>query len=246
MKNYHNIRDNKGRFAPKTAQPKKTSRRSKAKKVGRVLIGLVLDESGSMSGVTKATQNGYNQYIEELSNSNKNVETLISLVRFRDSDDIKVSFENVTIGGHCKIYDYLPYAGTPLYDSIAKCIGILDRTYKQGDAVILTIFTDGDENASVEYSKRNNGQRRIKDLILERRDGKNWMINFIGCGEDQIVKKTSADLGIFMQNTKSYSGNTDENLKGIFGSVSINTVTYSSNYASTGTTSNIGFFSDEN
>ena len=79
---------------------------------------------------------------------------------------------------------------TPLYDAIGKSIKTLEK--KTADiedvAVLVTIITDGMENASMEWT----GQA-IKKLIDERKE-EGWMFSYIGADHD--VEQVAATISI--------------------------------------------------
>ena len=85
---------------------------------------------------------------------------------------------------------YNPCCMTPLYDAIGKSIKTLEK--KTADiedvAVLVTIITDGMENASMEWT----GQA-IKKLIDERKE-EGWMFSYIGADHD--VEQVAATISI--------------------------------------------------
>ncbi len=96
---------------------------------------------------------------------------------------------------------YLPNSLTPLYDAIGfsttKLVKFLED--KTNYSVLVTILTDGEENASKEHSKMN-----IKKLIKKLKN-KKWTFTYIGTNHD--IEKTANELDIF--NTLSFSGDTE-------------------------------------
>ena len=54
---------------------------------------------------------------------------------------------------------------TPLYDAMGQAISHLDSSVNEGDAVLVTIITDGMENASCEYSGK-----AVKELVSRQRE----------------------------------------------------------------------------
>src|SRR5262249_15514886 len=88
---------------------------------------------------------------------------------------------------------------TPLYDAIGRGIGILDEVLegKRGKA-ILAIMTDGQENASREFS-----HEKITALIKARQE-LGWVVTFLGEGLD--VAKQGTAMGAMAANVASYAG----------------------------------------
>ena len=50
--------------------------------------------------------------------------------------------------------DYQPNYGTPLYDAMGFSVNKLKEKVKPEDKVLVTILTDGEENASNEYNQQ--------------------------------------------------------------------------------------------
>ena len=69
---------------------------------------------------------------------------------------------------------------TPLYDAIGMGIAKINAQATDGDNVLVTIITDGQENCSVEYDLR-----MIKNLI-EKLKKQHWTFTFIGIGTDDL------------------------------------------------------------
>lgn len=237
---FHNLRDQNGRFISKNKEVPKISKKKIISKKNKVMHqGIVLDESGSMSSVRQSTQDGYNEYIQSMLNNNDGLDTYCTLVRFRDADDIRTPYSNQKLSTDHKIYDYSPNGMTPLYDSIGRIIKLIESNYNEGEAVTLTIFSDGKNNIQHHYAEAD-----IRELIKDKRDNHNWMINFIGMGDIKEIQKMSNTIGIFAANTVSYNSNTDSNIKGIFATLDASNLNYRNAYAKTGKVENVGFFQD--
>ena len=78
----------------------------------------------------------------------------------------------------CK--DYNPNACTPLYDAMGISITALEKKFKEGDRALVTIITDGLENASKEYN-----QGAIKAMVDRLRE-KGWTFVYIGANQDAV------------------------------------------------------------
>ena len=93
--------------------------------------------------------------------------------------------------------DYAPGACTPLFDAMGRSINEL-KSYVEDEAVVLvTIITDGYENASKEY----NGIA-IKELVGELKK-KGWLFAYIGT--NQNVDAIADRLGIRSRMNYEYS-----------------------------------------
>ena len=83
---------------------------------------------------------------------------------------------------------------------MGTCISELQQKVTHGDRVLVTIITDGYENASRTWS----GQQ-IKSLVQELRQ-MGWTFTYIGA--DQDVEKVAGEIGV--QNSLRFSANAEE------------------------------------
>jgi hypothetical protein len=167
---------------------------------------IILDESGSMKSIKDFIINGFNEIVESIQESEKEdpeQQHVISMVSF-NSDSTKIHCFMEPCSNLQKIdhNTYCPQSRTPLYDALGFSLnklnkGIQSQTDKH---VLVTIFTDGAENASREYSKSD-----INSLIEELKQ-QSWTFTYIGTNHD--VEGESSKLGIdnMMVFVKSVSG----------------------------------------
>lgn len=139
----------------------------------RVFNLLVVDESGSMEIIRKQALVGINETLEtirKIQKAHSELEQRVTLITF-DSTHKKLFYDNVAADDACSLSmrDYRPCGGTPLYDTIGMGIAKINAQAAEGNNVLVTIVTDGEENCSEEYSLR-----MIKNLIekLKSRDGR--------------------------------------------------------------------------
>lgn len=100
--------------------------------------------------------------------------------------------------------DYEPQGWTPLLDAIGYGIEKVKSFHgdKLGDEnlkIIVTIFTDGEENSSKKYTRD-----EIKKMIDHFQSDGKWTFTFVGCGSIEDVSATSATLGVSASNTVAY------------------------------------------
>ena len=156
---------------------------------------IILDKSGSMESIRKAAIDGYNETLGTIKSAQlKHLDTqehFISLAAFCGCG-VDMIYDCTPIKDAEKLTKekYDPCCGTPLYDAIGYCIKKLaKKTDKIEDAAVLvTIITDGEENASHEW----NGPA-IKKLIDERKE-EGWMFSYIGADHD--VESVAASISI--------------------------------------------------
>lgn len=155
---------------------------------------IILDESGSMNSIKKTIINGFNDLINSLKSIEKEFieqEHFISLISFNSKKNNVIHFTEpagkiITINKN----NYNPESSTPLFDAMGFSILKLKHylSDKNNYSVLVTILTDGEENASKEFSLI-----AIKRLIEELKS-ENWTFTYIGTEHD--VDKTSLDLNI--------------------------------------------------
>lgn len=159
----------------------------------RVFNLLVVDESGSMSCIYKQALAGMNETITTIRTMQEikpEIEQRITLITF-DSEHKKLFFDNVAAKDARALTarDYKPCAATPLYDAIGMGIARINAQCGEKDHVMVTIITDGYENASMEYSLS-----QIRNLI-EKLKKQNWTFSFIGT-DDLDVEGVADAMGI--------------------------------------------------
>lgn len=93
--------------------------------------------------------------------------------------------------------DYHPDACTPLFDAMGRSLNKLKTHVAKEDVVLVTIITDGYENASREYSGDD-----IKRLVSELRE-KSWVFAYIGTNQD--VDAVADSMGIRSRMCYDYS-----------------------------------------
>jgi len=155
---------------------RKVTFKKKAASKKKSLVNFVLDETGSMQICKEATISGFNEYIKSLQ-SQKGGAVDFTLTKF-NSIKIDVVHKAVPLSKVCKINadTYLPDMMTPLYDAIAAAINAADtKKYKK---ILCVIMTDGEENASKEYTRD-----KIFNLIKEK-EKENWTFVYLGANQD--------------------------------------------------------------
>jgi Mg-chelatase subunit ChlD len=131
----------------------KKQNESKAKSVFNLII---VDESGSMSIIRKQAFSGMNetlQTVRQIQKKYPDTKQYVTLVTF-DSDHTKWHYDN-TPAEQTKNLDwkaYSPCAATPLYDAMGKAISKVNAQIEEGDNVLVTVITDGEENSSEEWT----------------------------------------------------------------------------------------------
>ena len=167
----------------------------------RVFNLIILDESGSMSSIEKQAIDGVNETVQTIRAAQKKhpeQEHLVSLVSF-NSDAIKTIYDRVEAERveELTTKQYIPSCCTPLYDAMGNAINALRKSVADEDAVLVTIITDGYENASSEYDGP-----VIKQLV-EAMKSKGWLFTYIGA--NQNVERAASRISI--TNTLYFAAN---------------------------------------
>ena len=167
----------------------------------RVYNLIILDESGSMTAVAKQAVSGLNETFQTISNAQREHQEqqhFISLVTF-NSARIRTVMNRLAVDSSKKIRwtDYKPDDCTPLFDAMGRSLNELKRHVTDDDVVLVTIITDGYENASREYSGRH-----IKNLVADLK-ARGWVFAYIGTNQD--VDSVADDMGIRSRMSYEYS-----------------------------------------
>ncbi len=142
-------------------------------------IILIVDRSGSMNAILQDAQGGVNAFITE----QKEVgEAFFTLVEF---DDRYEEVHNQTeLSMLTEEYILKPRGMTALLDAIGKTCG--GYKPKGNGKVIVAVVTDGEENASHEWTRKD-----LFDMITKKREEDKWEFVFLASGQDAIQEGSS-------------------------------------------------------
>jgi hypothetical protein len=157
-------------------------------------IIVVLDRSGSMQSIGTSTVEGFNSFIKEQKAAEG--EANITLVQF--DSEYQVDYKNQPINETVDLIlgeTFVPRAMTALFDAVGRTI---NETKTKND-VVFVIITDGMENASREFDKKN-----VFEMIKEK-ETKGWNFIFLGANQDAI--QAGGELGIKAGNSMTYNAN---------------------------------------
>ena len=156
----------------------------------------ILDKSGSMSSIARAAIAGFNETVGGIRSAQERFkdtqEHFVSLMIFCDCEK-RLVYDKVPVNEVRELTskDYRPCCCTPLYDAMGISINALFHDIKDMEdaTAMVTVITDGLENASREYSGK-----AIKALVEQMKDQEGWNFAYIGTNQD--VEATSASLSI--------------------------------------------------
>eukprot|EP00703_Trepomonas_sp_PC1_P001954 JAP94652.1 von Willebrand factor type A domain-containing protein [Trepomonas sp. PC1] len=157
----------------------------------------ILDMSGSMGGIVNDTIGGFNTYLDQLKQSN--METLLTLVFFNNSNRTVYYRQNVKTVSHISNSEYRPMGGTALLDALGFSITRLRNELKntpedkKPGMVSFFVTTDGQENSSKTYNNQS-----IKKMVDQAQSEDKWEFVFAGAGIDAFA--AGQNLGFYAHN----------------------------------------------
>ena len=157
---------------------------------------IILDKSGSMSSIANAAIAGFNETVGGIRSAQERFkdtqEHFVSLMIFCNCEK-RLVYDKVPVDKVKELTkrEYNPCCCTPLYDAMGISInGLFNYIKDKEDATaVVTVITDGLENASKEYSGK-----AIKALVERMKNEEGWNFAYIGTNQD--VAATSASLSI--------------------------------------------------
>jgi hypothetical protein len=157
----------------------------------KTFIHILLDETGSMSGV-KARQaiKGYNAFIKEQQSGE---ECFVTLTKW-DSIGLKTPYRNLpaTHVPELTSASFTPTGMTNLYDVLGESITEIMKS-PEGNRIVVLI-TDGGENSSRIWSK---------DQIVSLMSDTSVVCLYLGA--DQAAEKIATELGFKAGNVRSFA-----------------------------------------
>jgi Mg-chelatase subunit ChlD len=179
--------------------------------MGKLNVMLVLDQTASMEVVKGETITGFNEYIKGLREDKEN-QYRVTVLAFNKSE-MRYICEDAAPSKVALLTEetYRPNSWTPLYDAIMKGIEKMGGKKK----VLLVILTDGEENASSEYTK----EQTVKAIADKQKDG--WAVTYLATPDTAWVGR---DLGVLMSNVIPFA---HQNVRQAVGAVRGMTVSYS-------------------
>jgi uncharacterized protein YegL len=168
---------------------------------------IILDSSSSMGSVRNETISGLNEQLQSIKKASIDFKAQIQKVCFVTFDS-EVKIGQIWNKSVEEIPDfnketYCPDGCTALLDGIGMGVTklkneISKELLERKATVVVTIFTDGEENSSREFNRE-----QVKTLLQEVQDSGQWTVAFLGCGSD--VLNVAESLNISRANTMEYS-----------------------------------------
>lgn len=153
----------------------------------------ILDKSGSMSGLEKDTIGGYNSMLEQ----QRKVDGECVITTVLIDNHYELLHDRIDIRAIQPITEKEFFVGgsTALLDAIGKTIHKIGTAQKnttedyRAEKVMFVIITDGEENASRNYSSM-----QIREMIQRQKERYGWEFIFLGANIDAV--ETAGRFGI--------------------------------------------------
>ncbi len=185
-------------------------------------INVIIDRSGSMSGLTQDTIGSFNSFIKE----QKDVpgEASFTLCTFNHDYSLVHDFVKLASVPDLNSKTYQPSGNTALLDALGTTITTVGQKLaampedERPSKVIFLVITDGQENASQRFSKE-----QIKSMVEHQTQVYNWEFVFIGANIDAFHAGQS--YGFAASKSVSYNA-TAGGTRQLYNSVSSNLRSY--------------------
>ena len=168
---------------------------------------IILDKSGSMSSIARQAVDGVNETIGSIKGAqekNPDQKHMVTLVAFCGCE-LKCIYDNVPVAQVQPLTDkdYRPCCMTPLYDAVGTTISRVHALKsKEGDdtLALVTIITDGYENASHEFTLS------AISALIESYKEQGWQFTYIGADHDVEAVSFSLHIDHHLKFDKTAAG----------------------------------------
>ena len=169
-------------------------------KKGLTELVFILDRSGSMSGLESDTIGGFNGML--MKQKKEEGEVNVTTVLFDDAIEVIHDRFPLDVVEPLTDEDYYVRGCTALLDAVGSTVKKVENIQKRlpeemkAEKIIFVITTDGQENASHEYT-----YKMVKELI-EQNQKTGWEFIFLGANIDAV--KEASNLGIRQKRAVTY------------------------------------------
>lgn len=169
-------------------------------KKGLTELVFILDRSGSMRGLESDTIGGFNGMLQK--QKKEEGEANVTTVLFDDRIEIINDRFPIDVVKPLTAEDYYVRGCTALLDAVGSTVKKVENIQKRlpeelkAEKVIFVITTDGQENASQEYSAK-----MVKKMIGQSQES-GWQFLFLGANIDAVEE--AEKLGIRRTHAASY------------------------------------------
>ena len=170
-------------------------------KKGLTELVFILDKSGSMSGLESDTIGGFNSMLQK--QKDLEGECRITTVLFDHRYELLHDRIDIRAVGPMTEKEYRVGGNTALLDAVGRTIQKLAAVQKntaedyRAEKVLFVIITDGQENASREFSSQ-----KVKEMIELEKEQYGWEFVFLGANIDAV--ETAGRFGIAPDRAADY------------------------------------------
>ena len=170
-------------------------------KKGLTELVFIIDRSGSMGGLENDTIGGFNAMLKE--QQAVEGDAVVTTVLFDDKYELLHDRIDIRAVAPLTDKDYTVRGTTALLDALGRTIHKIRAAQKhtaenyRAEKVLFVIITDGQENASREYSAE-----RIKTRIERQKQKYGWEFVFFGANMDAVME--AGKLGISADRAQNY------------------------------------------
>ncbi len=162
-------------------------------------ITVVMDRSGSMQACQADAEGGLNRFVDD--QKKLPGEATFTLVQFDHEYEFVHRAIPIRDVPHCRL---VPRGNTALLDAVGRAIVETgERLAKMSEAarpglVVFVITTDGQENASREYTRD-----KIKEMISHQQAVYQWQFTYLGANQDAFGE--AGAMGMSMSGTANFT-----------------------------------------
>jgi uncharacterized protein YegL len=152
-----------------------------------------------MESCREATIAGFNQFVATQRQDHDGESALMSLVQFDNEYEVNFVGERLENVPDLDATSYVPRGSTALHDAIGKTVHEVEswcQSHSWKDQVLVLIITDGQENASKEYTLHT-----VRALI-ERKEKEGWNFAYMGANQDSYA--VGGQMGVRADFTQNY------------------------------------------
>jgi uncharacterized protein YegL len=169
-------------------------------KQGLTEIIVVLDRSGSMASMRVEAIGGYNNFLADQKALPGKANW--TLVQFDDQYEKRIDGKPIADVPNLSQDTFVPRGMTALLDATGRTITEVGQRLanmpeeERPEKVALAILTDGEENASKEYTAE-----KVKDMIRHQEEKYGWLVMFLA-SDINAAKFAVATMGVSDLNAK--------------------------------------------
>jgi Mg-chelatase subunit ChlD len=170
-------------------------------------IYFLLDRSGSMHSIASDVVGGFNSFLQEQRSMVDGARLRMTLVQFDSQEPHEVLFKGREISDVPDLTSktFIPRSQTPLFDALGHVLAMAEGckssaspgTREAEEKIVVVTFTDGEENASREFSRKS-----IFDRI-DKLQHSGWAFVFLGANQDSYA--SGSKMGFGAANTQNFA-----------------------------------------